>query len=246
MIEFNNDRADAAPIKRSTPSLDASDVRAFLLLNPDFVLHDSELLTQLMPKRDDGENVVDMQSFVITKLQRQVRTLRDIQTDLIEASSLNSLAREQVHAAALSMLDAPSFDALVEYITLPDGLARTLGLASATICMEATGNVSRADTIGIRLLERGGVARMMGGTHDYRLVANVQGSAGLYGDRADEVRSEALVRLEFSRVTPPGLLALGGRDMDQFHPDQAADLLEFLARIVERCVRLWLDLPPQL
>ncbi len=163
MIEYN-DRTDDAPIKRSTPSLDASDVRSFLLLNPDFVLHDAELLAQMMPARDDGESVVDMQSFVITKLQRQVRTLRDIQTDLIEASSLNSLAREQVHAAALAMLDAQSFDALVEYITLPDGLAATLGLASATICMEATGRVSRADTIGIRLLERGGVARKLAGT----------------------------------------------------------------------------------
>lgn len=244
MIE-SNDRHDATQIKRSTPSLDVADVRTFLLLNPDFVLHDAELIAQLLPKQDDGENVVDMRQFIIAKLQRQVRTLRDIQSDLIEASSLNSLAREQVHAAALAMLDAPSFDALVEFITLPDGLARMVGLASATICMEATGHFNRADTIGIRLLERGGVARMMGGTMPYRLVANVQGSEGLYGERAALVHSEALVRLEFSDVTPPGMLALGGLDMEQFHPDQAADLLEFLARIVERCVRLWLDLPPQ-
>ncbi len=55
MIEYN-DRTDDAPIKRSTPSLDASDVRSFLLLNPDFVLHDAELLAQMMPARDDGEN----------------------------------------------------------------------------------------------------------------------------------------------------------------------------------------------
>jgi uncharacterized protein YigA (DUF484 family) len=86
---------------------------------------------------------------------------------------------------------------------------------------------------------------MMGGDLPYRLVANVHGSRGLYGAQADSVQSEALVRLDFSRVTPPGLLALGGATAEQFHPDQAADLLEFLARIVERCVRLWLDLPPQ-
>jgi len=41
-----------------------------------------------------------------------------------------------------------------------------------------------------------------------------------------------------------GLLALGGFEAEQFHPDQAIDLLEFLARIVERCVRQWLELPP--
>ncbi|MBC7103512.1 MAG: DUF484 domain-containing protein, partial [Parvibaculum sp.] len=33
-------------------------------------------------------------------------------------------------------------------------------------------------------------------------------------------------------------------DPEQFHPDQAVDLLEFLANVVERCVRQWLDLPP--
>ena len=244
MIE-PNDRAELSPIDRSAPSLEASDVRAFLMAHPDFVINDADLLNQIMPARDEGRNVVDMQQFVIARLQGKVRMLRDIQSDLIEASSLNSLAREQVHAAALSMLDAPSFDALMEYITLPDGLARTLGLASASICIEVTGEVSRAETIGMRLLESGGVDRMMGGSYPYRLTTNVQVSPSLYGERASHVFSEALVRLDFSRVTPPGLLALGGIDPDQFHPEQAADLLEFLARIVERCVRLWLDLPPR-
>jgi hypothetical protein len=244
MIE-SNDRTDINTINRSAPSLDAMDVRAFLLLHPEFVISDPELLGQLMPKREDGENVVDMQSFVIAKLQRQVRTLRDIQSDLIEASSLNALAREQVHAATLAMLDAQSFEALIDYITLPNGLAQTLGLAAAALCMEVTSPAASADLNGLRLLEKDGVDRMMGGHLPYRLIANVHGSQGLYGARAAEVRSEALVRLDFSRLTPPGLLALGGGDADQFHPDQAADLLEFLARIVERCVRLWLDLPPK-
>ena len=104
MIE-PNDRAELSPIDRSAPSLDAADVRAFLLAHPDFVTTDPELLNQILPARDEGANVVDMQSFVINRLQNKVRMLRDIQSDLIEASSLNSLAREQVHAAALSMLD---------------------------------------------------------------------------------------------------------------------------------------------
>jgi uncharacterized protein YigA (DUF484 family) len=141
------------------------------------------------------------------------------------------------------MLDAPDFGSLIAYITEADGLAKTLDLASAAICMEVASPAAPTDLTGLRLLEPGGVARMMGGIMPYRLVSNVQGSEGLYNAHASNVRSEALVRLDFSRVTPPGLLALGGADPEQFHPDQAADLLEFLARIVERCVRLWLDLP---
>jgi len=240
-----NDRTEVERIRRSEPTLSPAEVRAFLMANPDFVATDPELVSALAPSRVDGANVVDMQQFIIGKLQGQVRTLRDIQSDLIEASSLNSLAREQVHQAALALLDARDFEHLIDYITAPNGLARALGARAAAICIETTNGVSGIGVRSVRVLEPDGVARMMGGVVPYRLVANVRGSRGLYNHLAEEVQSEALVRLEFSRVSPPGLLALGGFAPEQFHPDQAADLLEFLARIVERCVRRWLDLPPE-
>jgi uncharacterized protein YigA (DUF484 family) len=245
-----NDRNEVERIRESEPSLSPDEVRAFLLRHPDFVASDADLIATLIPSPSNDGNVVDMQHFVISKLQNQVRTLRAIQSDLIEASSLNSLAREQVHAAALALLDARTFEDLIEYVTAPEGLARTLGLCAATICIEAAngvecGVVGSIGLRGVRVLEPGGVARMMGGDLPYRLVANVRGSSGLYGAQAEEVLSEALVRLDFSPASPPGLFALGGAAAEQFHPDQGADLLEFLARIVERCVRLWLDLPPQ-
>ena len=41
-----------------------------------------------------------------------------------------------------------------------------------------------------------------------------------------------------------GLLALGSREPDTFHPGQATELLCFLTRVIERCIRSWLDLPP--
>jgi uncharacterized protein YigA (DUF484 family) len=241
----HNDRTEAEQIRESLPSLSADDVRAYLLAHPDFVTNDTELVASLAPARDHGRNVVDMQHFVIGKLQRQVRTLRDIQSDLIEASSLNSLARDQVHNATLAMLDARNFEDFIGYVTSPDGLAAALGLRAAAICIEAANGIHPIGTGSVHVLEAGGVTRMMGGDLPYRLVPNVLGSRGLYGDLANGVQSEALVRLDFSRASPPGLLALGGAAPEQFHPDQAADLLEFLARIVERSVRRWLDLPPQ-
>jgi uncharacterized protein YigA (DUF484 family) len=241
-----NDRTEAERISRSAPSVTPEAVRAFLLAHPDFVINDPQLLAALVPSRSDGRNVVDMQQYVIGRLQSQVRTLRDIQSDLIEASSMNSLAREQVHNAVCALLDARNFEHLIDYITSPEGLVRSLGIHAAALCIETSNGVSGIGLRSIRVLEPGGVARMMEGDVPYRLVANVRGSRSLYNHLADEVQSEALVRLEFARGAPVGLLALGGHSPEQFHPDQAADLLEFLARIVERCVRRWLDLPPAL
>lgn len=241
-----NDRTEVERIMESVPSVSPDEVKAFLLAHPEFVTDDPDLISAIIPAQDNGHNVVDMQQFIIGKLQKQVRTLRDIQSELIEASSLNSLAREQVHNAACALLDARNFEHLIEYITAPEGLARAIDVRAAALCIETSNGVSGIGIRSVRVLEPGGVARMMGGDVSYRLVANVHGSRGLYNHLAEEVQSEALVRLDFASGAPAGLLALGGRTPEQFHPEQAADLLEFLARIVERCVRRWLDLPPAL
>ncbi|MDP1627354.1 DUF484 family protein [Parvibaculum sp.] len=240
-----NDSTEAKRLDDTDATLAAEEVRAYLRRNPDLLANDPDLIAALIPpSQSTGRNVVDMQHFMIGRLQNHVRMLRDIQSDLIEASSLNSLAREQVHAATLKLLDARSFEHMIEYTTSPDGLARLLGIRAATLCIETATGVSGIGIRGVRVLEPGGVDRILGAGERCKLVPHVRGSRGLYGNMADEVHSEALVRLDFSPASPPGLLALGGFEPDQFHPDQAVDLLEFLADVVERCVRQWLDLPP--
>lgn len=240
-----NDSTGAQRISVAGSAVDADEVKAYLRQHPELLANDADLLSSLVPpSQSTGRNVLDMQQFMIGRLQNQVRMLRDIQSDLIEATSLNSIAREQVHAATLKLLDAKSFEHLIEYITTPDGLARMLGIRAATICIETANGVSGIGIRGVRVLEPGGVDRILGLGENCRLAANVRGSRGLYGNLAEDVHSEALVRLDVSPGSPPGLLALGGFDPEQFHPDQAVDLLEFLAHVVERCVRQWLDLPP--
>jgi uncharacterized protein YigA (DUF484 family) len=43
--------------------------------------------------------------------------------------------------------------------------------------------------------------------------------------------------------TPPAILAFGSRDPNMFHEGQATDQILFLARVIERCFRAWLNLP---
>ena len=241
----HNDSTEARRVDQTGATPSAEEVKAYLRLHPELLANDADLLSSLVPpSQSTGRNVLDMQQFMIGRLQNQVKVLRDIQSDLIEATSLNSIAREQVHAAALKLLDARSFEHLIEYITSPNALARMLGIRAATVCIETAHGVSGIGIRGVRVLEPGGVDRILGMGENCRLSAHVRGSRGLYGHLADEVHSEALVRLDVSPGSPPGLLALGGFEPEQFHPDQAVDLLEFLAHVVQRCVRQWLDLPP--
>jgi uncharacterized protein YigA (DUF484 family) len=65
----------------------------------------------------------------------------------------------------------------------------------------------------------------------------------IYGPAASLVRSDALARLDFGPTSPAAMLALGSREPDKFQPSQGTELLQFLAGVLGRSVRSWLDLP---
>jgi len=219
-------------------------VKEFLLANPAFVMNDPDLVAALAaPTAITGDNVLDLQRVMIERLQTQVRQLRDIQTELIDAASLNALTRDRVHGAVLQLMEAKSFEDLIAFITEPAGLAAALDLDSVALAIEGRADVPGLGVRGLRILEAGGTDKAIGPGQQHQLRADIAPNPGLYGPAAPHVRSEALVRLTFSKSTPPGLLALGSAHPEQFQPTQAADLLEFLGRVVERAVRIWLDLP---
>lgn len=238
------------PSQQPTPShssdgqLTADTVKQYLLANPDFILDDMDLIASMSaPKNAVGDNVLDLQSVIIERLQHKVGQLRDIQAELIDAASINALTRDRVLVAVLKLMDAKSFEELIAFITEPSGLAAALDLDTVALAVESKADVPGLGVRGLRILEANGVDALIGSGEPYRLSAEINSNPGLYGGSAPHVRSEALVRLTFSKSTPPGILALGSAHPEQFHPSQAADLLEFMGRVVERAVRLWLDLP---
>ena len=56
------------------------------------------------------------------------------------------------------------------------------------------------------------------------------------------MRSDALIRLTVGRSAPPALLVFGTRHPGYFNAGQGTELLSFLARVIEHCLRLWLGL----
>ena len=67
------------------------------------------------------------------------------------------------------------------------------------------------------------------------------GDRRIYGDKADWIRSEACLKLDFGPGRLPGLLAMGAEDPHQFTPQQGTDLLAFFAGVFERAMRRWLS-----
>ena len=60
----------------------------------------------------------------------------------------------------------------------------------------------------------------------------------LYGQQGARVKSEAIVRLDFAGHD--GLMALAARDAQLFQSGQGPELLNFMARAIERLILKWL------
>ncbi len=233
---------DPGKTQRLTLSMSADEVAAFLRDEPDFLLRYPEVVEHLLPPpHDKGQGIVDFQYFLINRLRDEVRRVREEQRDMIATTRANLNSQARIHAAALFLMDAESFEHLIQTITTD--LAILLDLDVVCLIVESTGPALHGVlSSGIRVAEPGTVNHWLG-RRDALLSADVLGDPALYGAGAGLVRSEALIRLHVSSAAPDGLLAFGSRDPDMFHPGQGTEQIGFLAQVVGRCIRSWLDLP---
>lgn len=216
-------------------------VVAYLRRHPDFLTEHSELLDHLLASEDRrGEGVVDLQSFMIEKLRRETKRLEKRQADLLATSRANMTSQMRVHAAALALLEARSFENLIEAVTTD--LAVHMDVDVVVLCVESSDEAPVKTVSGIYMIEPGEVDRQLGAGRDIVLSRKHPELPEIYGAGAALVQSEALMRLRPSPEVPTGMLALGSRYEGRFDPYQGTELLGFLGRTLEHCIRTWLGL----
>ena len=234
-----NEQADAT----SSESLDAAQVLSFLRAHPDFLGKYADVLAPLInQERSSGDRVVDLQRFMVDRLKMRTRELEAERDQMVGLARLNLKSQTRVHRAVLALMNAGSFEHLIQAATID--LPVFLGLDMASLCIETTGAAPpHSETAGVRVLDPGAVDRLIGSARDMLLRPTVEGDAALFGSGATLVRSDALLRLKIGASAPPGLLALASRKEGRFHAGQGTELLSFLARAIELSIRAWLDLP---
>ncbi|WP_425450353.1 DUF484 family protein [Virgifigura deserti] len=225
------------------PQVSAAQVIDYLRHHPDFLQRHPELLDgQLPPGRCDGDRLIDLQQFMVMRLRHDLARLRADQDDLLANSRDNLSTQDRVHRAALALLSARSFEHLIETVTTD--LAILLDVDVVTLGIEATEqSPHRARIDGVQILEPGTVDSIIGPDRAVLLRDDVRGDELIFAGAAGLVRSDALLRLSVSQRTPTGVLAFGTRHPGYFNPGQGTELLGFLARVLEHCIRTWLDLP---
>ncbi len=218
---------------------DERQVEAYLQAHPDFLVRRPDLLLSLSPpsRWGEGDGVLDMQMFMIDRLRDEVERVRGAAEHLIHTSRSNMSIQTRTHKAVLAILAADDMTRLVEAIA--DDLPAVLDVDVATLCFETPETpLPRLAIPGVITLPTGTVARIMGGAdRECALTEEMPGDPALFGDGAGLVLSSAVVRLSPGGPCPEGVMALGSRHGRTFHAGQATELITFLARVVERCVR---------
>lgn len=229
------------PSRKTTASVTAENVIAYLRAHPNFLNDHPEVMDVLTPpKRSAGDGVIDMQHFMLERLRGEVGRLRSYHSELISTSRTNQSVQTRVHAAVVAIIAANSFERLIQLVTRE--LAGLLDVDVVTLCIETSGGPSPT-TPGVQLLVPGSIDQLLGVGQTARLRANVAGDPAIFGAFAPQVHSEALVRIKPSAGAPDGVIAFGSHDPNGFTEEHSTELLFFLAQVLEHTIRAWLDLP---
>lgn len=232
----------------------ATAVAEYLRRHPGFLAdllsRDTDLVQRLRlpdprsgtPTAEGTATVVDLQTFLVERLRGEVTRMQHRLDQVVTTSRTNMAAQQRAQAAVIAFLAATSFEELVEVVT--GDLGVLLDVDVVVLCVEAEGEVPvRPARPGVQVLEQGSVDRILGKGRGHKCAANIVGDPTVFGHGAGLVRSHALLRLNVSEQTPPGLLAIGSRREAHFEDGQAMDTLSFMARSLELTIRSWLDVP---
>lgn len=210
--------------------LEPSAVRRFLSDNPEFLKRDSGLLAEL-GLTVAGGNVIEFAPMARVHAAHQRETEQRLMLE--EIARANFTAQAQTHGAVVDLLDARNNADLARRV---DEIARNrFGLAAGVIALEVEG----LPPAGWKPLVEGQVDLVLDGPQRMARMGVVPTALGLFGREAGEIRSVAMVRLAIWEPARQGLLAFGSEDPQGFTPDMGAELVAFLARVVERTAERW-------
>ncbi|MCT4558214.1 MAG: DUF484 family protein [Pelagimonas sp.] len=224
-------------------------IRESIISRPDMILDDQEMMHALIAanERAMGGNIIDLRGIAMERLEARLDRLEDTHRSVIAAAYENLAGTNQIHRAILRMLDPLEFEPFLK--DLGGDVSDILRVDVVKLVLESGQNdqepaVSRLGDV-LSVAEPGFVEDYLAAGREAPLrqvtLRQVQqGDGRIYGDKAEWIRSEACLKLDFGPGRLPGLLVMGAEDPHQFTPQQGTDLLAFFAGVFERAMRRWL------
>ncbi len=226
----------------AAPIINKQDILGWLKDNPNFLESCPEAADLLLPPRLKKEKgIADFQSYLLDRVKADKEMVLETTREIVENARSNMNNQTRIHMAVLHVLEAQSFDELITSITMD--LTAMLDVDITTLLVETDDHVIPHTNIpGLKMVPKGTIDKWME-DRPARLQADITGLEAIYGSGANLVRSQALIRIDISMDMPPALLCFGSRNALTFEDGQGIEQISFLARVIERCIRLWLTVP---
>ena len=221
--------------------------REKIIRDPDVLLEDTDIMRALVAanERTMGSNIVDLRGIAMERLEARLDRLEDTHRNVIAAAYENLAGTNQIHRAVLRLMDATDFETFLK--DLGSDVADILRVDAMRLVLEGDSNDALRKMGDVLFVAPGGFITdyiTRGRNLPTRAVTLRQcqdAEVGLYGDKADYIRSEALLKLDFGEGRDGGLLVMGSEDPHLFTPQQGTDLMAFFGGIFERAMRRWLS-----
>jgi len=222
---------DPALIAAPAATLEDDALRNLLRERADWLRQETALMAEL-GLRPDVANLVDFGPIALSRVSEAHRRESGERRRLEAVARANYAAQAQTHAAVIDLLEAQSLADLARRI---DELARQrFGLAAGAIAVE---DLESPPHGWVALVE--GQVDLILGSHKLARLGHCPTAAGLFGTLAPEIGSAALLRLSMWTPSRQGVIAFGAADPAAFSPEMGAELVTFLARVVERTAERW-------
>jgi uncharacterized protein YigA (DUF484 family) len=223
---MNNQRQESSQLNEDNEN----SVAAYLSKHPEFFERHAGLLETLQVPHARG-GTVSLVERQIANLRRQSGHYRDQLNELIVVARENEKLQNQLHQLTLSLIEARSYDELVE--VLSSRLHAEFQATSVVLRLfSPTGQPSDfSDDEAFHAFE-----------HFFALGTPICGRLKrdqlqlLFTENAEVIKSTALVPLKHGDMM--GLLAIGSDDSDRYHTGQSTDYLKNMGEVVSRVLQL--------
>ena len=222
--------------------LDDESVKQYLRSNPDFFQKNSDVLVDMLPPAEDqGENILDMQEFVMSRLQNNIKDLRKKYNNLVSSCYDNMVIQKQISRAIIALVKTHDLNQLLEVITID--LAQLFDVDLVRLCIESvdtsTEDLENPENLsGIKLIPIGLADKIITGKDRFMLVEDTSKKAfngfdDVFENCESLAISCAMIKVSIGDGSRKAILGFATRKPEFFTPKQGTDLLAFLADIIE-------------
>jgi uncharacterized protein YigA (DUF484 family) len=207
----------------------------FLTSDPDFFERNPGLLARLQLPHESGQGAISLVERQLAVLREKSRKLEGRLKELVEVARTNHELSDRVHRLALGLIRAKDVAAVID--GLEAVLREDFGASDTVVVVfhNASDIVQSEDTRFLRRVERRTEELKPFSTFLERAKPRCGKARDaqlefLFPDHSMEIGSLALIPL--GDRAEIGMLAIGSRDADRYHPGMSTDFLERIGELV--------------